>query len=227
MLLKMKKYYLFFLLFLSYNHTYLAQKRYIIDEQRLTYEKTIALTQSENRYELMFINQVKNDTTYQSIEGIQHAHCSPPNSIFFVNDSIGFLTESGGCYASYNWLFRTKDRGVTWEFIESASGTEVSYGSKLNNETFYMFNERAGIIIWRVEKNNLIYSITNDGGLVWAEKKMKVSNLSGKVELSAIEFSAEGQVLVSVSDKYILESQRKKTTILESTNFGKTFREIN
>lgn len=223
----MKKYYLFLLSFLTYNHTYLAQKRQIIDEQRLTYERTIALTQSENGYELMFINRVKNDTAYQSIEGIQHAPASPPNSIFFVNDSVGFLTESGGCYASYNWLFRTNNGGLTWKFIETGSRTEGNYYSKLSNETFYMFNERAGIIIWRVEKNNLIYSITNDGGLVWAEKKMKVSNLSGKVKLSAIEFSAEGQVLVSVSDKYILESQRKKTTILESTNFGKSFREIN
>ena len=92
------------------------------------------------RYAIELINRFTNDAIVHYMDSVQHAHCSPPNAIFFVNDSIGFFTESGGCYASYNWLFRTTDRGLTWKFIESGSRTDGNSLRMLNNESFSLLS---------------------------------------------------------------------------------------
>jgi hypothetical protein len=98
--------------FFHYSSNCICQNKTISDQQILANGTLIRLlaysSPDENkRYSIEFVNRLTNDTLVNFIDSVQHAHCSPPNSIFFINDSTGFFTESGGCYASYNWLFRT------------------------------------------------------------------------------------------------------------------------
>jgi len=202
----------------------------LIDQQIQANGNFIRLTSNSSfdenkRYAIEFINRLINDTIVNYIDSIQHAHCSPPNSIFFINDSVGFFTESGGCYASYDWLFRTTDKGKTWKFIETGSRTSSnSEFCMLTNKTFYMFDEIKGIIIWDIKDGKLIYSLTSDGGISWKMNTHKVkANIN---EIQNISYSADGQVTVVCSEKYLRESERKRVTIIQSNNFGNSFLEL-
>ena len=222
---------LIFVLLLSVFSIAWGQRNSVIDEQILMNGTFIRLTANSSanenqRYAIEIINRITNDTTVNYIDSIQHAHCSPPNSIFFITDSIGFFTESGGCYASYNWLFRTTDRGLTWTFIESGSRTDGNSFNMLNNESFYMFNRGKGIIIWEINAGQLVYSITSDGGINWTLKNQKVVDNGNAKEIQSISFSAEGQVTILYSEKYLFESDRKSVSIIQSNDFGQSFKKL-
>jgi len=209
-----------------------CQTKTVIDEQYLAKGKLVRLisyyTNDENKhYAVEFINRQSKDTIVTYIDSIQHAHCSPINSIFFINDSIGFFTESGGCYASYDWLFRTKDKGKTWKYVESGSRTTGnSEYCRLGNKTFYMFNELKGIIIWNFLEGKLTYSLTSDGGINWETNSQDISTKAKINEIHDISYSADGQVTLVCGEKYILESDRKKVTIIQSNNFGNSFSQL-
>lgn len=208
-----------------------GQRETVIDQQILANGKLIKLTANslgdENKkYAIECINRLTNDTIVNYIDSVQHAHCSPPNSIFFINDSIGFFTESGGCYASYNWLFRTTDMGLTWKFIESGSRTDGNSFRMLNNESFYMFNELNGIIVWEIKEGKLVYSITKDGGVNWTTKTQSIMDKSNTQVIQSISFSVDGQVTLVCGDKFIVESGRKRVSIIQSNDFGKSFHKL-
>jgi WD40 repeat protein len=206
-----------------------GQKSLLIDEQQLPNGKFIRLVSNHSpdenkRYALEFINRFTKDTLTHYIDSIEHAHCSPINSIFFINDSTGFFTESGGCYASYDWLFRTTDKGLTWKYIESGSRTfGHSALCRLNNKSFYMFNEFNGIIIWNVENGKLIYSLSSDGGLSWHSHAQNIHVKPTINEVQHFSFSTDGQVTLVFSEKYVLETDRKRVIIIQSSDFGKSF----
>lgn len=209
-----------------------CQTKTVIDEQNLANGKLVKLTSyytnDENKqYAIEFINRLSNDTIVNYIDSIQHAPCSPINSLFFINDSIGFFTESGGCYASYDWLFRTTNKGKTWKQIKTGSRT---FGNpalcRLNNRTFYMFNELKGIIIWDFLEGKLIYSLTSDGGINWEMNSQDIATKAKINEIHDISYSADGQVTLVCGEKYSLESDRKKVSIIQSNNFGNTFSEL-
>lgn len=200
----------------------------LIDQQILANGTTIQLVENYSsteieKYSLVFVNRNTNDTVVNFIDSVDHAHCSPPNSVFFVNDSTGFFTESGGCYACYNWLFRTSDRGLTWTRIESGSRTEGNFFGRLNNDSFYMFNELLGIIIWEIKEGELVYSLTSDGGINWDTITQKINKELNTENIEHINFSADGQVTIICTDSFILETDRKKVNILQSNDFGKSF----
>lgn len=176
------------------------------------------------KYALELINRLTNDTISNFIDSVEHAHCSPPNSIFFINDSTGFFTEAGGCYASYNWLFRTNDRGLNWTFIESGSRTDGNSFGMLNNQSFYMFNEKQGIIVWELLDGSLVYSLTSDGGLTWSQKMQNLFQTENRVKIQSISFSASGQITVVCANTYVRETERQPVHVLQSNNFGKTFK---
>ncbi|HRG58771.1 MAG TPA: hypothetical protein PK323_07400 [Bacteroidia bacterium] len=211
----------------------LAQTKTVIDEQILTNGALIRLTSvysnDENKhYAIEIINRHNHDTIVNFIDSLEHAHCSPPNSIFFINDSIGFFTESGGCYASYDWLFSTTNKGKTWKYIETASRT---FGNpaycRLNNTTFYMFSELKGIIIWDFKDNRLSYSLTMDGGKEW-KMSFQELNIKAKInEIQNITFSADGQAIIVLGEKYSIESDRKRVKVIESIDFGNSFHTLN
>ncbi len=220
---------IFFLLFLSISTKSFCQKETLIDQQFMSNWTVIRLvrfyTSDENsRYALQFINQLKKDTIVEFLDSVQHAHCSPPNSIFFINDSIGFFTESGGCYASYDWLFRTNDRGKTWNHIQSGSRTSGNAEMDgLTNQSFYMFNEKKGVIIWKLEKGQLLYSTTNDGGINWVQQFFKSDKIKEQ-QIQHIRFSARGEITLVLSNLFVFETDREESLIFKSTNFGKSFR---
>lgn len=211
------------------NPTFWAQTKQIIDEQILPNGKLIQITlngsaDENSRYAIEFIDKNSQDTLINFIDSIQHAPCSPPNSIFFINDSTGFFTESGGCYASYNWLFRTTNKGLTWKKIVSGSRTDGNSFQMLSNKSFYMFNELKGIIIWKIEEGNLIYSVTSDGGISWRQEEPLFFDKESKRVFQSINFSTDGQVTLVCCENFILETDRKKTYILQSNDFGNSFR---
>lgn len=209
-----------------------GQNIIVIDKQTISNGKLIQLTSNsssdlDKRYALKFINTFTKDTVVNYIDSVRHAHCSPPNSIFFINDSTGFFTESGGCYACYDWLFRTTDRGLTWDFIESGSRTSGnSMNFRLNNQSFYMFNELQGIIIWELKEGELFYSLSSDGGINWEKKSHLALKKTDKKQIQNISFSADGQVTIICSDAYFIESDRKRVEIIQSNNYGKSFEKI-
>ena len=206
-----------------------CQKETLIDEQFMTNFTVIRLvsfyTSDENsRYALQFINRLKKDTIVEFIDSVQHAPCSPPNSIFFINDSTGFFAESGGCYASYDWLFRTSDRGKTWKNIASGSRTSGNAEmERLTNQSFYMFNEKKGVIIWGLKNGQLTYSITNDGGITWDNQTVKSEKIKAQ-QIQHIGFSASGEITLVLSNIFVFETDREVSLIFKSTNFGKSFR---
>lgn len=218
-----------FLLFLSINSKGFCQKETLIDQQFMSNWTVVRFvsfyTSDENsRYALQFINQLKKDTIVEFIDSVQHAPCSPPNSIFFINDSIGFFTESGGCYASYDWLFRTNDRGKTWKHIKSGSRTSGNAEKdRLTNQSFYMFNETKGVIIWELEKGQLVYSTTNDGGITWVQQSFKSDKIKEQ-QIQHIRFSASGEITLVLSNLFVFETDREESLLLKSTNFGKSFK---
>jgi hypothetical protein len=207
-----------------------SQTARLIDSQVLPSGKFISLVQttpeSGGLYQLIIIDRIKRDTTKNTIDSIKHAHCSTPNSIFFINDSVGFFTESGGCYASYNWLYRTQDRGLTWKHVESGSRTDGNSFNMLNNQSFYMFNELSGIIVWEINEGKLVFSITTDGGVNWIMKSQVIDKRKGMLEIQTINFSAEGQVTVVFSEKHAFESDRKNVTIMQSHDYGHSFKRL-
>lgn len=222
---------LLLMLLLCLKATTWTQSATVIDEQVLSNGKLIRLTANaspdENkRYAIVFINRLTNDTVVNYMDSIQHAHCSPPNSIFFINDSVGFFTESGGCYASYNWLFRTTDRGLTWKFVESGSRTDGNSFRMLNNKSFYMFDALRGIIIWEIKDGKLIYSLTSDGGVNWTTTSQAVKEKDNLKTIQSICFSADGQVTLICTEKFIVESDRKKVLVLQSDDYGKSFHKL-
>lgn len=176
------------------------------------------------KYALEFINRLKNDTLINFMDSVRHAHCSPPNSIFFINDSTGFFTESGGCYASYNWLFRTSDRGENWTFIDSGSRTDGNSFQMLNNQSFYMFNEKEGIIVWELLDGSIVYSLTSDGGLTWSQKTQNMFHKEEHHEVESISFSASGQITIVCAKNYVRETERQPVRVIQSTNYGKSFK---
>ena len=178
------------------------------------------------KYALDFINRLTNDTISNFIDSVEHAHCSPPNSIFFINDSTGFFTEAGGCYASYNWLFRTNDRGENWTFIDSGSRTDGNSFGMLNNESFYMFNEKEGIIVWELLDGSLVYSLTSDGGLTWSRKTQNMFNKEEHLEVESISFSASGQITIVCAINYVRETERQPVHVIQSNNYGKSFKAL-
>jgi len=209
-----------------------GQTKTVIDQQILANGTLVRLTSlysnDENKhFAVELINRLTNDTIVNFIDSIRHANCSPPNSIFFINDSTGFFTESGGCYASYDWLFRTTDRGQTWKYIETGSRTSGnSEFCKLNNKTFYMFDDSKGIIIWDFKDGKLIYSLTSDGGISWKMNFQKVIVKANINEIQNISYSADGQVTLVCSEKYLRESERKRVTIIQSNNYGNSFHKL-
>ena len=91
------------------------------------------------------------------------------------------------------------------------------------SESFYMFDELNGIIVWELKEGKLIYSLTSDGGINWTTHRQVVMSKSNKKEIQNISFSADGQVTVVCAEKYILESNRKRALVLQSNDFGKLF----
>ena len=175
----------------------------------------------EEGFRLFFTDVLYEDSLIIAIDSIDHVPCGGPNSLFFINDSVGFMMESGGCYAYYNWMYRTPDRGHTWKKVVFETNTELF--PNLSNKNFYMFNNLRGIIIWQVGGGKIIYSTTEDGGFTW-KREMKDIGLNQSIRIiDSIHFSATGQIIVIATEKERISIENKNGTIVISEDFGKTF----
>jgi hypothetical protein len=89
-----------------------------------------------------------------------------------------------------------------------------------------MFTELKGIIIWDFKEGKLTYSLTSDGGINWKTNSQDIAVNTSINEIHNITYSAEGQVTLECGEKYIVEGDRKKVTIIQSNNFGNSFNEL-
>jgi photosystem II stability/assembly factor-like uncharacterized protein len=77
--------------------------------------------------------------------------------ITFVNDSLGFLC--GGLKERSGCIYKTKDKGVSWQKIWSATGNCLYGISFINDSLGFACGE------------NLLLLKTTDGGLTWIDQK--------------------------------------------------------
>ena len=173
-------------------------------------------------YRLLFTDVQNTDSLIVIIDSIEHVPCGGPNSIFFIDDSTGFLFESGGCYAYYNWMYRTADKGHTWKKVVFEIGTELF--PDLNAKKFYMFGHQRGIIIWQVANGNLVISTTADGGFTWTREIILIGTEIPVRNIDNIRFAANGQILVTVSEYTTAETSNNPAMVFQSTDFGKSWR---
>jgi Neuraminidase (sialidase) len=86
-----------------------------------------------------------------------------------------------------------------------------------------MFNEKKGVIIWELEKGQLVYSTTNDGGINWEQQSFKSYKIKEQ-QIQHIRFSASGEITLVLSNLFVFETDREESLIFKSTNFGKSFK---
>ena len=89
-----------------------------------------------------------------------------------------------------------------------------------------MFNELSGIIVWEINEGKLIFSITIDGGVNWIMKSQVIDKRTQVLEIQTINFSADGQVTIAFSEKHVFESNRKNVTIIQSNDYGHSFKKL-
>jgi hypothetical protein len=195
------------------------------DKQLLESRRWVSLYENvrnlNNKFTLVNTSLNYNDSVKIVIDSIDIVPCDGPSSIFFLNDSVGFLTQSGGCYAHYNFLHRTSDGGNSWVEVIHVVGADLP--PSLNNDNFYMFDDTRGIIIWQIKNGYVDYSESNDGGNTWILKKAKVKPDLGAHILS-IQFSVNGQITLVTGTRSMIESDKKEVCVLQSNDFGKTYR---
>lgn len=183
--------------------------------------KTGQIEDGQEKYNLVFTDIDFRDSLVMPVN-VEIPACARLNSILFTNDSVGFITLTGGCYMYNNRLYRTTNKGKQWERVDL--GKESYNSSHLSGESFQMFDEQRGIIIWQIENDQLVYTTTEDAGLNWSHHELKLP-LKSAWRLAAIErtyFTNDGETTLIV--RYRQQNGTDKTAVLQSIDFGKTFR---
>lgn len=183
--------------------------------------KTGQVEDGSEKYHLVFTDVNYKDSLVVPVN-VEIPACARLNSIQFTNDSVGFITLTGGCYMYNNRLYRTTNKGKQWERVDL--GKESYNSSHLSGESFQMFDEQRGIIIWQIEEDQLTYSTTSDSGLNWSFQKQKLP-FESMLRIAAIEriyFTPDGETTLIV--RYTQQSGTGKTAVLQSIDFGKTFK---
>ncbi|MDH4474301.1 MAG: hypothetical protein QE487_16975 [Fluviicola sp.] len=199
-----------------------------IDRQRLTnvnkwvtlVYKTGQIEDGQEKYNLVFTDINYKDSLVMPVN-VGIPACARLNSILFTNDSVGFITLTGGCYMYNNRLYRTTNKGKQWERVDL--GKESYNSSQLSGENFQMFDEQRGIIIWQIEEDHLTYSITTDSGINWSFQKQKLpfESISHNAAIEVIYFTQNGEV--TLITRYRQQNGTDKTAVLQSIDFGKSF----
>lgn len=165
---------------------------------------------------LEFIDYKNKDSVIVPIKGILM-----PGSLFFLNDSLGFITEHKSMpYACFLNIYRTENGGKTWTLSASRwcdGGTSLPL-----SDIFFMFDELNGIIVWRLTAKGLLISKTQDGGKTWLEQNIPMDISEHITNVSGVYFSISGQVTV-ILDEPSYSPKRKPVEILQSNDFGLTF----
>ncbi len=208
-----------------------GQSDQTIDKQDLKTGKWVSLVSTfqpndeEHVYQLVFTNPNYRDSAIIQIDSLELPQCVVPNSIFFLNDSVGFLTAAGGCYLSYNGLFRTTDRGHSWQSIfldlkeEDAGSLHLS---RICNDNFHMYDDLRGMIVWKIIDYKIWYSVTNDGGLTWTLRSETVAPSNTHLNnIEIVHFSDLGLATLIVRN---YNAQSQHTVVYQFTDYGEHFR---
>jgi hypothetical protein len=163
------------------------------------------------------------DSIFVSLKG---PLSNPSLNIHFVNKNLGFIYGYSAVYAFYPILFRTEDGGKTWQTIFAGI-----IGKPLRRSDFFMFNESKGIIVSNWNSTPVFnYFITEDGGKTWLPRSFKISNtdiriLNAEGFLSEV-YSEKGEVTVIFKTPDNGNRGSGKVLVIQSKDFGKTFKEL-
>lgn len=137
----------------------------------------------------------------------------------FINRNLGFMYGTEMSYAFYPYVYRTEDGGKSWKLFTSK---ELGAQLPLNGQSFHMYNEKDGIIVWGSQPDKLLYSLTADGGLSWQANTRWI----GKgARLDDITYTING-VTLTYSVNGGPEKTPEKTIVIRSTDYGKSFMEL-
>jgi len=183
-----------------------------------------------SRIELKYSND--DGLTYKfcnldSVLSVLNGNLSTDNlNIHFVNKSLGFIYGYSAFYAFYPLLFRTEDAGKTWQTIFAGP-----IGTPFRRSDFFMFDEKKGIIVnnWNSEPY-FKYMLTKDGGKNWKQHSFEISRndiriLNADSLLNQI-YSENGHVTVIFTNPDKGHRGSGKVLVIESTDYGKTFKEF-
>ncbi len=220
----MKKHILFFLLISAVRS--IAQEPTTLDQQFISSTKVVVLqsygsTGEKEDLRLDFIDRNAGDKVSVKIENIEEVPCMTNTSIFFINENTGYLLMSGGCYSVDNLIYKTSDSGKSWTKVLDIRNSD--FAMNLNTDIFYMFNEKNGIILWKIKSQYLFCSITNDGGNTWQEKQIKIDVSEDINELANIHFSTSGQIILVARKKSLYVTSNADAVVLKSVDFGNSF----
>jgi photosystem II stability/assembly factor-like uncharacterized protein len=106
-------------------------------------------------------------TNYGADWEVSFIHDMRINSIQFINDSIGYVAGNKTFFneSSIPWIFKTNDRGATWDTLYS--------GDLFYPEDLYFINEDTGWVVGEKVGGSYVRGVifhTTDGGLSWHEQ---------------------------------------------------------
>ncbi len=146
--------------------------------------------------------------------------------IEFVNRKVGFLYGNSLMYGYYPFVYRTEDGGHTWSFFTAGDlmHGENFMGPQLTH--LHMFDDKHGIILWRMGVTEQQYSLTSDGGVTWQLHDFRLSALRRSGILSHVEFTGEAGVTLVYLVTNLAGRSDTDTEIMKSENYGKSFRRL-
>lgn len=184
------------------------------------------------------------DTFTLKIDSIIRSTGNPKENIhlFFTDAQHGFIYGNEMGYGFWPFLFKTDDGGKHWErklFKPYQGGTEI------NQDNFYMFDNKRGILIYNTDnrvkfvegtKQYFKYYITDDGGDTWKKKKLKLKHAQGlRIEnnhyFMHCSFTSKGEVTAKIlrapwaSARGKREIKDRIRLIISSKDFGHHFAE--
>lgn len=216
------------LLFLfAFTNTF-AQKDSILKVEQTDNRRFIYLTVTRidtgaipawNYYLRTYQNEVETVFSLDSLfRNSCHGWPAAERNLQFLNDSTGYLYGYTIGYGYCSYIFKTTNGGRTWQSMPLTG----SYNT-LSEQEFYMFNERQGIAFPAVVKDTLTWKITSDGGMSWQGRQTKLGGLKHEGVIRPV-YSSEGNVLFILERPWFKGRTSKIFGVIQSTNFGKSFR---
>lgn len=143
--------------------------------------------------------------------------------IHFLDTATGFIY--GNClgYGLNPFVIRTEDGGITWQKLDG-----MPYNTELRVNHFKMFNRYLGFILipqyMNLNDNIINYYITKDGGKYWEPQTFKFSQPGYCSETCEMQITDAGTITLTVTMHNIKNRTIVKTVILQSQDYGASFK---
>ena len=188
---------------------------YLVENQPNKGGDSSSVKAVELNIELKYTADGGKSFTYCQLDSVKKTLATGYNisaiSISFIDRSVGFIYGYASAYAYYPFLFRTEDGGKTWQTIFANT-----IDCPLRRGDFYMFNEKKGILIlnWNSQPN-FNYMISRDDIRILNEDSMLKTH-----------YSPSGLVMIRFNNHDPKATNKLKSLIIQSTDFGQTFVEL-